>query len=216
MLRLGWHTTRNHSMREPPVASIGPSFGSASKRAWSRDYAAMRSRHPLLVWARIVAGCDDVPDGPERRLAVGFPLKRARSRLQAGAPFWLRLRRAAIDQSRRIGLLLSVLCLAAGTAQAQPKIAVIDLPKVFNQYYKTIQADATLKHRGAEFEKTKRELIGQYAKARKACEQLISDASDPAVSAQEQAKRKSMKRLVVLIVLTVDGSFSARAGPTGA
>lgn len=47
------------------------------------------------VSARAVAGRDDFPNGPERRLAVGFGRASAQSRLQAGASVWLRHCRAA-------------------------------------------------------------------------------------------------------------------------
>jgi hypothetical protein len=49
----------------------------------------------LSISPGIVAGRDDFSDGPERRLAVGFGRTTAQSRLQAGAPLWLRLRRVA-------------------------------------------------------------------------------------------------------------------------
>ena len=48
-------------------------------------------------------------------------------------------------------LAAAVCCLLASPLQAQPKIAIIDLKKVFDGYYKTKQADTTLKERGPQY-----------------------------------------------------------------
>ena len=45
---------------------------------------------------------EEFPNGAERRLAAGFGRAEAQSRLQAGAPFWLRLRRAVVIASLRL------------------------------------------------------------------------------------------------------------------
>jgi hypothetical protein len=83
---------------------------SAPVAAWSRRCAA-DLRDPctvaqiinLSVSPKIVAGGDDFPTETERRLAVGFWGANTQSRLQAGAPFWLRLGRAALYRGFAIG-----------------------------------------------------------------------------------------------------------------
>ena len=88
-----------------------------------------------------------------------------------------------------LGLLL-VATLAAATAQAQPKIATIDLEKTFDRYYKTKQADAVLKERGADFEKTYKGMLDDYEKANEEYKKLLDGANDQAVAAEERDRRK--------------------------
>ncbi|MBU6401401.1 MAG: OmpH family outer membrane protein [Verrucomicrobia bacterium] len=93
-------------------------------------------------------------------------------------------------------------------AHAQPKIAVIDLPKVFNLYYKTVRADAALKERGAEFEKAKQEMIDRYHQAEAEYRRLVAEAGDPALSAQEQVKRKSQAEAKLRDLKEMDERFA--------
>jgi outer membrane protein len=90
-----------------------------------------------------------------------------------------------------LGLLL-VLTLAAATADAQPKIATIDLEKTFDRYYRTKQADAVLKERGADFEKTYKGMLDDYEKANEEYKKLLDGANDQAVSAEERDRRKKL------------------------
>jgi Skp family chaperone for outer membrane proteins len=91
----------------------------------------------------------------------------------------------------RIALALTALLVAVPTAHAQPKIGVIDLQTVFDKYYKTEQAGAALKERGAEFEKTRQDLLDQYGKANEDYRKLAGAANDPALSIEERDKRKA-------------------------
>jgi outer membrane protein len=90
---------------------------------------------------------------------------------------------------------LKLLALASGlllavSAHAEVKVAVIDLKKVFDGYYRTKQADTQLKERAADFDKARSGLIEDYKKANAEFTKLIESANDQAVSADERDKRK--------------------------
>jgi len=80
--------------------------------------------------------------------------------------------------------------LIAVPAQAQTKIGVVDLKKVFDGYWRTKQADTQLKERAADFEKARTGLIEDYKKANDEFRKDLEAAQDPAVSADERDKRK--------------------------
>ena len=72
-----------------------------------------------------------------------------------------------------------VLTLGAGAAETQ-KIATIDLRKVFDNYWRTKQADAKLKDDAAELEKDRKTMVDQFQKSEVAYRKLVDAASDPA------------------------------------
>jgi outer membrane protein len=84
------------------------------------------------------------------------------------------------------GLLFSL----ASTAQAQPKIATVDLRKIFELYYKTAQADAQLRERGTDAEKQYKGMLEDYQKANEDYKKLVESANDQAVSSEVREKRK--------------------------
>jgi len=86
-----------------------------------------------------------------------------------------------------LGLAVAGLALAA---QAQPKIAVINLKTVFDGYWKTKQSDVSIKDRQAEFEKERKKMVDDYQKANDDYRKLSESASDPAVSSDERERRK--------------------------
>jgi len=75
-------------------------------------------------------------------------------------------------------------------AQAQPKIATVDLRKIFEGYYKTKQADAQLRERGVDAEKQYKGMLDEYQKANEDYKKLVESANDQAVSSEERDKRK--------------------------
>lgn len=91
---------------------------------------------------------------------------------------------------------LSALCLGLAltgltpTAQAQPKVAVINLKTVFDVYWKTKQSDVSIKDRQAEFEKERKKMVEDYQKANDEYRKMSESASDPAVSGDERDRRK--------------------------
>jgi len=80
--------------------------------------------------------------------------------------------------------------LSAVSATAQGRIATVDLKKVFDSYWKTKQADAALKDRGAELEKEFKAMMEDYKKAKDDYGTLSSASSDPAMSDAERDRKK--------------------------
>jgi outer membrane protein len=96
-----------------------------------------------------------------------------------------------------------LLALVAGalmlvSAQAQNKIGIIDLEKVFDNYWKRKQADALLKERQADFAKVRKQMLEDYEGANEEYNKLKDSAGDQAVSSEERERRKSAmeKKLV--------------------
>ncbi len=85
---------------------------------------------------------------------------------------------------------LLLLCLFASPLLAQPKIAVIDLRKVFDEYYKTKAADAQLKDNAADLAKESKSYMEQYQKMSDEYKKLLDEANNQAVSTDERDKRK--------------------------
>ncbi len=75
-------------------------------------------------------------------------------------------------------------------AQAETKVGIINLKKVFDGYWKTKQADAQLKDRASEFDKQRKEMIEGYQKANEEYKKILDSASDQTVAADERDKRK--------------------------
>jgi outer membrane protein len=86
----------------------------------------------------------------------------------------------------------------AGSLQAQPKIATVDLRKIFEGYYKTKQADAQLRERGADAEKQYKGMLDDYQKANEDYKKLVESANDQAVSSEERDRRKKSAESKVL------------------
>src|SRR5688572_7848602 len=83
-------------------------------------------------------------------------------------------------------LLLCLACPAAG----QGKIAIVDLRKVFDDYYKTKAADAQLKDQAADLAKESKAYMDQYQKTSEDYKKLLDEANNQAVSSDEREKRK--------------------------
>jgi outer membrane protein len=75
------------------------------------------------------------------------------------------------------------------TAQTN-KIGTVDMRKLFDDYWKTKQADAALNDRKAELDKEDRGFIDDLKKARDEYQKLLDGANDQAISADEREKRK--------------------------
>ena len=91
------------------------------------------------------------------------------------------------------GLLLLTLLLATvgrSTHAAELHVAVINLKTVFEGYYKTMAADASLKERAGEFDKEKKTLLEQYQALGEAYKKAVEDANNQAIAADEREKRK--------------------------
>jgi outer membrane protein len=85
----------------------------------------------------------------------------------------------------------ALLSFAGSSAFAQSqRIAVVDMKKAFDSYYKTKQAEAQIKDRAAESDKVYKGYIEDYKKANEEYKKLIDSSNDQAVSAEERDKRK--------------------------
>jgi len=83
-----------------------------------------------------------------------------------------------------------LLSLAGGTAWAQSKIATVDLRKLFDNYWKTKQADGALKDLENDLKKELSSLRDTHKKMTEDYQRLLADANDQAVSSDERDKRK--------------------------
>ncbi len=94
--------------------------------------------------------------------------------------------------SARILLAALLALLVTQPVSAQSKYGIIDLKKVFDDFWKRKQADTQLKERGAEFEKQRKDLMDSYQKANEEYKKLIDSASDQALSTDERERRKKL------------------------
>ena len=97
---------------------------------------------------------------------------------------------------KRIVCLAALACgLLSVPAQAQSRIAVVDLKKVFDGYWRTKQADTQLKERAADFEKARNGLIEDYKKSNEEFRTFVESAQDPALSGGSATSgRRSWRR----------------------
>lgn len=82
------------------------------------------------------------------------------------------------------------LALVGVASAADPKIGTVDLRKVFDKYYKTIQSTASLKLEAADMEKERKQLMDNAEKHKNDWQKLIDKANDQAVSPDERDKSK--------------------------
>ncbi len=88
-------------------------------------------------------------------------------------------------------ILTAVLLIATvASASAQTKLATVDMKKLFNGYYKTKLAQTSLENRKTELRKELKDMADGLDKAQTDYKQLLDQASDPAISDDERAKRK--------------------------
>lgn len=83
-----------------------------------------------------------------------------------------------------------LLAVVSFSAAAQTKVATVDMKKVFNGYWKTKQATTSLESRKVELRKEMKDMTESLEKAQNDYKQLIDQASDQALSADERDKRK--------------------------
>jgi outer membrane protein len=91
----------------------------------------------------------------------------------------------------RISAAFLFCALLGGPAFAQGKIATIDLRKVFDDYWKTKQADAALKDQAGDMEKELKSFEADYKKAKEDYDKLLASAGDQALSSDARDKRKA-------------------------
>jgi outer membrane protein len=91
---------------------------------------------------------------------------------------------------RKMVPVLLLISLMSSPAWAQNRIATVDLRKVFDKYWKTKQADAALKDRGADLEKDHKTMLDDWKKAKDDYQTLLVDANNQNLSVEEREKRK--------------------------
>lgn len=122
-----------------------------------------------------------------------------------------------------------ILCALLRTASAAPaepatpapsagqKIATVDLRKVFDNYWKTKQADTNLKEHASDLDKERKSLMDQYQKSQETYKKLADGANDQAVSAEERDKRKKSAEAELLKLREIETTvrqFDASAKTT--
>jgi outer membrane protein len=89
-------------------------------------------------------------------------------------------------------MLCAALLAAPLAASAADRIAVVDLKKVFDGYWKTKQADLNLKERAGELDKKRKDMLDDLKKAGDEYKKLVESSTDSAVSIEERDRRKKL------------------------
>lgn len=84
-------------------------------------------------------------------------------------------------------LLMTFLC---GSAQAQGKMATVDLRKLFDNFYKTKLAQADIQQRATQLDKDDKGMRDDLQKAGTEYQALLAQSNDQAISADERDRRK--------------------------
>ena len=87
-------------------------------------------------------------------------------------------------------LLLALALLVTASAHAEYRIATVDLGRVFTNYWKTKQAQTAIDEHRTDIEKTGKDMMSTFNKAKEDYQKMVDSMNDPAVSAQERDKRK--------------------------
>lgn len=80
----------------------------------------------------------------------------------------------------------------AWPALAQPKIAIIDMNKVFESFYKTKAAKATLKDYIADLDKEGKALVDEFDKANGEYKKAMEESNNMGITAKEREKAKTV------------------------
>jgi len=91
---------------------------------------------------------------------------------------------------RKIVPALLLVSLMSAPAWGQGRLATIDLRKVFDNYWKTKQADAALKDRAADIEKEHKSMLEDWKKAKDDYQTLLTEANNQTLSLDERDRRK--------------------------
>jgi outer membrane protein len=83
-----------------------------------------------------------------------------------------------------------LLTFLSGSALAQSKVATVDLRQLFDNYWKTKEAQAAIQDRASQLDKDDKSMKDDFKKANDDYEQLLAQANDQAISADERARRQ--------------------------
>jgi Skp family chaperone for outer membrane proteins len=87
-------------------------------------------------------------------------------------------------------LTISLLACLSVPAFAQNKVATVDMRKLFSGYYKTKSAEAILDGKKTDLRKELKDMADGLDKAKADYKQLVEQANDQAISAEERDRRK--------------------------
>lgn len=87
-------------------------------------------------------------------------------------------------------LTLTITLGLALSACAEHKIATVDLRKVFDNYWRTKQADANIKEQATDLEKERKSMTDRFQSGEEKYKKLLDGANDIALAAPERDKRK--------------------------
>jgi outer membrane protein len=110
-----------------------------------------------------------------------------------------------------LALTLAILFTTPSQAETN-KIGIIDMQRIFENYWKTKQAQAQVDDQTAEFEKRKKGMLDDYQKATGEYKKLSESAQDQAVSSDERDRRKSAaeKKLLEIQQIQQDANLFQR------
>jgi outer membrane protein len=83
-----------------------------------------------------------------------------------------------------------LLTFLSGSALAQTKIATVDVAKLFDNYWKTKQAQVAIQDNVAQLDKDDKSMKDDLKKASDDYQQLLTQANDQTISADERDRRK--------------------------
>jgi Skp family chaperone for outer membrane proteins len=89
-----------------------------------------------------------------------------------------------------VAMVASLFGLAHAVFAADQKIATVDLSKVFEKYYKTIQSSASIRQEVTDMEKERAQMIDAEKKHEDEWRGLIDKANDQATSAEARERSK--------------------------
>jgi Skp family chaperone for outer membrane proteins len=90
----------------------------------------------------------------------------------------------------KLALFALITFVAVAPATAQTRIGTIDLRKVFDGYWKTQQADRSLKERAAELDKEHKSMIEGFRVDEATFTNTVASIKDQAVSEEERERRQ--------------------------
>ena len=91
----------------------------------------------------------------------------------------------------RLLIVTAALFAVAFSASAQSKLASVDMKKIFNSYYKTKMAQAAIDKDKTDLTKEIKDMSDALNKARTDYKNMLDQANDQAISADERDKRKT-------------------------
>ena len=110
---------------------------------------------------------------------------------------------------RNLILLTAACSMLAAHAQSAPKIAVVDMEKVFSSFFKTKAAQANIEDRVNDSGKYEKTLLNDYQKANEDYKKLIDGTTDQAVSSDEREKRKKLAEQKIQEIREIQTSIEA-------